>query len=529
MADIPSDDDLQLTPQEEPERPMAPEEPYRADMILVPVYCSACRMRYYAQEKHIGLWSACPDCGRINEIRPPDPGQRVITTQSSAGTIEIQKLDDIRPNPIPRVNVDYRTVEGSVDKNAEVLPMYGLDETSEDELENWVDRLLEKDPNRRLSAGEIRYRELTEQRQTRQREEQTRRQKETAEDHRQRLVEELQRARSQRAKTLTPQSSALVPGRPSVPKRPSAPKRIPPRIEPKPASAVPSPWKSFLTPVLDRWQRRRFAILFLSGITAMMIFSGLGQYLKTAFDPTTPTSYSFFIFCLLWLLADIPLALWMVMVVLSGITLFEATKDGENTLRRWILFRPDLAMHYVGWLIVLILAVPFPGALFAAFLRICHLPSLIPPGSGLEAALVSPFRISPGQINITAQIILGGIVSAFLLFPVVFLSFTSQETDWNPLDKRVFKSILQRPFLWLGCYLAFFLLFAVVWGSWLGTMAVADELTGLFFGKRWPVTILLGGVAVTIITGAVLTFFRLLGCLAWSVFNDSANEDSPVS
>ena len=112
---------------------------------------------------------------------------------------------------------------------------------------------------------------------------------------------------------------------------------------------------------------------------------------------------------------------------------------------------------------------------------------------------------------------------------MVFLSFTSQETDWNPLDKRVFKSILQRPFLWLGCYLAFFLLFAVVWGSWLGTMAVADELTGLFFGKRWPVTILLGGVAVTIITGAVLTFFRLLGCLAWSVFNDSANEDSPVS
>ena len=522
MTEIPSDDDLQLTPEEEPERPMAPEEPYRADMILVPVYCSACRMRYYAQEKHIGLWSACPDCGRINEIRPPDPGERVITTQSSAGTIQIQKLDDIRPNPVPRVNVDYRTVEGSVDKDAEILPMYGLDETSEDELENWVDRFLEKDPNRRLSPGEIRYRELTKQRQDHRREEDLRRQKESPQEHRQRLADELQRARSQRAKTLIRQPSAAVP-----PRRPSVPKRIPPRIEQKPAPAASSPWKSFLAPVLDRWQKRRFAILFLSGIVAMMIFSGLGQYLGTAFDPTTSTSYSFFIFCLLWFLADVPLALWMVMVVLSGITLFEATKDGENTIRRWILFRTDLAMHYVGWLFLLALAVPFPGALFAAVLRICHVPSLIPPGSGLESMLVSPFRISPDQVNNTAHILLGGIVSAFLLFPVVFLLITSQDTGRHFFDRQVFKSILRRPFLWLGCYLAFFLLFAVIWGAWFGIVGIADKFAHRFLTTRWPVTLLLGGIAVTIITGAVLTFFRLLGCLAWSVFNDSANVESP--
>ena len=522
MADIPSDDDLRLTPKEEPERPLAPEEPYRADMILVPVYCSACKIRYYAQEKHIGLWSACPDCGRINEIRPPDPGGRVITTQSSAGTIQTQKLDDIRPNPRPRVNVDYRTVDGSVDKDAEVLPMYGLNETSEDELENWVDRLLEKDPNRRFTPEEIRYRELTKQRQARRREEELRRQKETAQEHRERLIEELQHARSQRAKILTPQPSTPIHQRPGISKR------VPPRIEQKPTSAASSPWKSFLAPVLDRWQRRRFAILFLAGIAAMMIFSGLGQYLKTAFDPTTPTSYSFLIFCLLWLLADIPLALWMVMVVLSGITLFEATRDGENTIRRWILFRTDLALHYVGWLLLLVLAVPFPGALFAAFLRICHVPSFIPPGSGLEAALVPPFRISPDQINTTAHILFGGIVSTFLLFPVVFLSFTSQETGWNLFDKRVFKSILRKPFLWLGCYLAFFVLFALVRGSWLGTAAIADKLAHQFFAIRLFVIILLGGIMVTVITGAVLTFFRLLGCLAWSVFNDSTNEESPA-
>lgn len=536
MSNTPSDDELQLTPEEEPERPLAPEEPFRTGMILVPVHCSACRLRYYAQEKHIGLWSSCPDCGRLNEILPPDPGERVITKRSSAGTIQTQKLDDIRPNPRPRVNVDYRTVEGSVDKGAEILPMYGLNETSEDELENIVDRFIEKDPNRRLSPGEIRYQELTRQRQARKQEEQHRRQSETAQEHRQRVTEELNRARFLQSGTPDSSSAGQIKRFPSVVGSSSVSQRRPIQTRQEESPLPSSPWESFFAPLTDRWQRRRFSILFLAGFIALAIFFVLDRYIRIAFNPESSVNYSVGIFCFLWFLADIPVALWGVMLTLSGITLFEATKDGENIIRRWILFRTDLAMRYVGWIILLLLIIPMPGEFIAVFLRLCHIPSLIPPGSGWESALVSIlrgvslggiplFRIPPDQVNMTAHIVLFGMISAFLLFPIVFLSISSQETGLNLLDKRVLKSIVQKPLLWFMCYLALFLLVALIVGLLSGAAAISQKLTAVSFPIKWSSMFFLGGVITVVISAIALTLFRLLGCLAWSVFDDSANQD----
>ncbi len=80
---------------------------------LVPVVCSLCYTRMYATVDQIGQEKECPDCGKMNLIKPV--AKEDIKTAADlfvpSGGYGVGEIAD---RPKMRVNVDYRTVDGAV-------------------------------------------------------------------------------------------------------------------------------------------------------------------------------------------------------------------------------------------------------------------------------------------------------------------------------------------------------------------------------------------------------------------------------
>ncbi len=122
--------------QERKERkPLAPNEPYSSNARLVPVICSICGTRMYAQEKFLGLWLECPDCGTLNQIPSSELSQRQTEKQIEDDSLRIDSVDHPRQKiDSPRVNFDYRTISRVIDPNDPPIPIFGLENKSDDEL-----------------------------------------------------------------------------------------------------------------------------------------------------------------------------------------------------------------------------------------------------------------------------------------------------------------------------------------------------------------------------------------------------------
>lgn len=81
---------------------------------LIPVVCSLCQTRMYATVDQAGQEKECPDCGRMNPIVMP-PDEKLLTVEELFPAHGEYTVDAKPPKrPMPRINVDYRTVEGSL-------------------------------------------------------------------------------------------------------------------------------------------------------------------------------------------------------------------------------------------------------------------------------------------------------------------------------------------------------------------------------------------------------------------------------
>jgi DNA-directed RNA polymerase subunit M/transcription elongation factor TFIIS len=83
--------------------------------LLVPVVCSLCGTRMYANESEIGGYKICPDCGRQNEIKAVPKSQKIKADVIQGGAYGVGQADDLGKRPVLRTLTDYRYVEGSVD------------------------------------------------------------------------------------------------------------------------------------------------------------------------------------------------------------------------------------------------------------------------------------------------------------------------------------------------------------------------------------------------------------------------------
>ncbi len=102
---------------------------------LVPVVCKLCGTRMYAQESEIGGLKTCPDCGVQTEIKAVPPQQRAVFDPPD-GEYDVRM--DQMPPPRPRIRtlVDYRAVEGALDReHYQNSSQHPADEGDEEELQ----------------------------------------------------------------------------------------------------------------------------------------------------------------------------------------------------------------------------------------------------------------------------------------------------------------------------------------------------------------------------------------------------------
>jgi len=114
---------------------LAAENRLPSDTQLVPVVCSLCHTRMYATIDQVGQEKECPDCGKMNLIKPVSP--EYIKT---AGELFVSGgsygIGEITERPKIRINVDYRTVEGAVvEREPSPTDIDGMDFSSLDPAE----------------------------------------------------------------------------------------------------------------------------------------------------------------------------------------------------------------------------------------------------------------------------------------------------------------------------------------------------------------------------------------------------------
>ena len=562
FAEEDNEPELGFAPEPKDQRRIAPDEPFRRDMILVPLNCGVCKLRMYAQEKYIGYWMACPDCGRLAEIRAVEPEFRVTVELNEKGALTLKSVKNDPQIPAMRTNVDYRTVEGAVDTGAEAIPFYGLDETSNDALENVMDRFLKKNGDVR-TPEEIRYERLTRERAEAKAAERKRIAEETAEEKKARLQAELDRHRGQTAKSAIPgarlsvnpadqpslnsddktaekktvystvnppegsqnadftlktpspmpnekessakpavkkEAAAVVPKEPIPPKK----KRSAPKVK-ESAADYDRPWRHFFRPFFDVQNRRRFTVVWICGFLATVMFLNLYYFAIQTTDPARgsqlPFTAYFVLFYAQYLITFCPMAVWGVMLFLNGMTIYSETKDGFNRIRRWIPFRVEFATHYLFWFLMLGWIGPFPGMLAGAIFE--H--------NGIEYYF--------GGVNLLRGAILG-VTTWFFLFPPLFLSVDANNRGLDLYHSKIWGSLFRRIFLWAAYYLLSFLILAPLPAAFYAAIRLGQAAPDIQYLLMAPAFLLTGLVLCTLTVVCVHLWFRLLGALAWSVHRE---------
>jgi len=85
------------------------------DVKLIPVVCSLCHTLMYATYDQAGQEKECPDCGRMSLIIAPPVEELLTAAELFPPQEEYNVNEDLSADrPVPRFNVDYRTVSGSL-------------------------------------------------------------------------------------------------------------------------------------------------------------------------------------------------------------------------------------------------------------------------------------------------------------------------------------------------------------------------------------------------------------------------------
>jgi DNA-directed RNA polymerase subunit M/transcription elongation factor TFIIS len=84
--------------------------------FLVPVVCSLCGTRMYADESEIGGFKICPDCGRQNEIKSVPKSEKIQPDLIRGGAYGVDQSIEKEKRPVIRTLTDYRYVDNSTDK-----------------------------------------------------------------------------------------------------------------------------------------------------------------------------------------------------------------------------------------------------------------------------------------------------------------------------------------------------------------------------------------------------------------------------
>ncbi|MDD3587057.1 MAG: hypothetical protein PHQ75_07730 [Thermoguttaceae bacterium] len=484
--------DLQLTPETEEIIQIAVELPYHPGLVLIPVACDVCKLLMYAGEEQVGQWKICPDCGRKTLIRPVKPIEKVVVEFSPDGGYQIRKTA-VTQSPAPRVVSDYRDIEGSVDYRACRMPNRVVPEQNVDPLEAAMDQVLsgKKDPTSPkqppVTPSVYSLHDTTAQDSI---------QKSTP-------VQQVDAAHigrktvpvppiAQRSGSTTTRTGK-TPSERGTPTQTGNQSTIPAAT--KGASLLTL--KSFFYPFFDKCNSWRFLYDFIVGMIAIYLslnlFRFLAQFVFSIkyFAAADSLGLKEIVqFLGEYMLGMLPFGIWFVFLAINAMTIFVQTKNGDDRVQTWALFRTDFAIQYFIWIALLGCIALIPGQLISA-------------GLFLQGCPAWRLLFIPASL--------------YLLFPLFFLSVTQADTGLELFQKRIWKSVLFQPLHWLVYYLlALPLCLGFVGASVASYLLVACFLEVNYFVIQLlflPVAPLL----CQVFRWSIYLYFRLLGTLAWNL------------
>lgn len=520
------DDDLGLVPVEEIKRPIAPDVSIKSGVRLIPVTCTTCRTRMYAGENQVGLWKKCPDCERLTEIRPAPPSFPLVADDpEAAGGYEIGEPEEIRREPV-RLGFDYRTLDDR--HGEESLPPPALIDRPplmERVLERFMKNDEEKSEEARIVRREAEIAREVETIKQAVREGKLERHlaerelKDAAADPaaRKNAAKQREFAAAVSPPPIPPRLPGLMPDavRASTPPKAADPNAVfaalddavaevaarrnapdkPPRRTAQPPAETAPPW----LPLLDRRCRARMIVLVVCGLLGNFFGekarSMIWQVLIDRVYGQSPgysynTAETGLLVVSFWVGAVLTVV-WIVLLFLFGISLFQAASRGNDRVDRWIPFSLDFGFSYAGYTILTMLVAGIPGLLLREAIT-----ALRPAWAGPSVAVY--------------------FLGLFLCFPILFLCLVESDSFFGAYPRKTLSSLVRDRGRWLRFYVESLPAFGVP-----VALAVVLYLLGANFADLWIMQSLFyylaASVLLTFCGFFVLPYFRLLGRLAFAV------------
>jgi len=197
--------------------------------------------------------------------------------------------------------------------------------------------------------------------------------------------------------------------------------------------------------------------------------------------------------------------IWLVLVLLFGISILTTTSSGKIKVERWIMFDLGLGFSYVFWTALMVFVSFYPGVFLIW---------------GIEA--VFPAFATPQYVYPLLVIFF---LSPIITFPILFLCVTETDTFFGGWPKKTLGSLALFPMLWVKFYGAV-LLFSVVPFLFVVTLA---HLNLVYYENPWMQSIwyyVVSAFLETVLLGFFpLVYFRFLGRVSWVISQDFPEED----
>lgn len=447
---------------------------------LVPVVCKLCETRMYARESEIGGFKTCPDCETQTEIKAVPEELMSTYEEVSGGGYDVDAETAPGDRPVFRTGADYRTVEGSLDKevwdrkkrnepNKPLTDIFGVAEP--------IDR-----PVVNLLAGEVVEPSPGDEKES---EEERRRKRKT-------VFEEVEE------------------------KHPTWVFHERPKLPPHPF------WTRLFTPLSDPW--------LIARLLMVCLFTGVGAQLAVALPG-------------LFFVVSMPIGL-MFFVLSAGLlantcqSIFLATVAGNDKPSQddWQDIYIGGSIAFAFWLISLVVISALPGFFLSMVLSPDAMVGTASENESMvtifeDGARTPVFRIL-STLFFSAFCVGSGLDPAILLpaiydfvliagsfclfFPIFFVSCMHVDSFFSILTKETLNSLLTDTMLWLkfyGCSFLVVSIFQILILIMAAMIGIPERIGPSFL------------LIFTVVAFAFcsLMYFRLLGRLAW-VLQEHARE-----
>ncbi len=512
-----SNDDLSLVPiDDEAAQPLARVEPFDPSVPTVPILCGACRLRFYAPEKFIGLWTLCPDCGKRNEIRRGDPKFKLEVELSEDGGYGVAELDAGTRRPRQMPHLDY---SATGDNKPVILPKEEWTVEAPQRMERFLEiaDLLSKEEKERLEQAKKRKAEVEAE------------MYEIRQASRDGVLDKYLAAQKPPDAPAVPTQPASAPDPLSRFERPKPP---PLPVKPPGRDGVPSPAPSFPPALAQaaRENQRESAVAFFfapffavnnrSRLIVLLVVGFLANLggekarsvvYQVVFERGEPgeiiRSMELVVFYCAFLPGAFFTVLWIGLVFHFAISMYLDTADGSRTSEHWLPFDLNAGLSYLLWTLFFLYLAGTPGYFLYFFV-------LSQPVSGVYDFL---FNIGAQAVSL--------FVSFFFIYPPLFLCVIESDTFLGRWPRKTLGSLRRYPLLWIGFYLLSIPILVGVFGAVFGLAAI-----NVLYEKTWFMqSLFYYPLAAAWLSGVLgilpLIYFRLLGRLAARI-QDAWETDS---